>query len=211
MAKKTVISTMNKADDNPDKNFNLTRDEFEHLRKQLQQGDETLIETIYLNHVPRCIKYLMNQFGNSSAVFEKVRESVFNALAEIRLDLLAGKLEYGNLNFYFTGRALRKHRKSLKKDRNIPIVGIVNQDFESDQNIEKELSVHEMNTLVGKAIAKLCKDCKNILILHYYEEHSFKEIAKLLEKSHTSILQKAVQCRKKLRYFLGESFNRHFS
>ena len=189
---------------NMNKNFNLTQHEFERLRQKLKEGDETLIETIYLRHVPDCIKFLLKKYGNSHQAFEKARQSTMDALFEIREDLLVDKIQYGNLRYYFTARAKMKYSKFLNRGNdNMRMVSMEDQDFESDENISDDLIRREIRMRVVKAMAKLCEDCKNIIRLHYYEEHTFKKIAELLNITYTNATKKAERCRKKLKGFLA--------
>jgi len=43
---------------NKKRNLNLTQQEFKQLVKDLQNGDETLIEKMYLAHFGKCIAFL---------------------------------------------------------------------------------------------------------------------------------------------------------
>lgn len=191
------------------KNIGLSRKEFKRLVKQLQKGDEYLIEHFYLNHFKRCISYLIHQ---CQANYDDAYASTMEALLEIRKDLLKEKIRYGNLDFYFTKRARSKYYKfKIKKNLVSTTDNIEDLEPETEERIESDLYSKEMRELVAEGLQKLCVDCKKIIRLYYYEEYSLKEIAEILEKTHQAVRKQATRCRDKLRGHLGEQFYIRFS
>lgn len=189
---------------NLQKNLGLSRKAFKQQIRDLQNGDDSLIETVYLAHFEKCVSFLMRQCSSS---YDDAHEASLNALLEIRQDLINEKIFYGNLAYYFTARAkvkLFKLNSKLKKS----ITSLDEADeLEDDETIERDIHESEIKQLVAEGINKLCKNCKEILEQYYYEDKSFKEIAIKMQKSHSAIRQEARRCRNKLRTHLGESFN----
>lgn len=189
------------------KNLGLSRTEFKTLCTQLRNGDESLIEKIYLSHFKRCMNYLINHEKTSA---DYAHTCTIDALLEIRKDLIQNKLFYGNLGYYFTKRAKIKLYKLRvrQKESTMPIDGL---QFQDEEKTESDLHQEELKNLIRDAINKLCDDCKNIIKLFYYEEKSLKKIAEQMNKSHAAIRKQTTRCRDKLRGFLGEHFYKQFA
>ncbi len=194
-------------EENRNKNLGLSRAEFKGLREQLKNGDESLIEKIYLSHFKRCMNYLIS---SEKTTPDYAHTCTMEALLEIRKDLMQDKIFYGNLAYYFTNRAkikLYKYR-TRQKESTLSIDGL---HFQDEEKTESQLQEEELKELIKAAIDKLCKDCKNIIRLFYYEEQSLKKIAEEMDKSHAAIRKQTTRCRDKLRGYLGENFYTQFA
>lgn len=193
--------------ENRQKNLGLSRSEFKKLCTLLKQGEETLIEKVYLSHFKQCMNHLIFK---ENANTEEAYNCSMDALYEIRKDLLQDKIFYGNLAYYFTYRAKRKLYKwrSRQKQSTLPLNGL---DFEEEEKTESDLIQSELAELLSEAINRLCIDCKSIIRSYYYEEESLKEIAEKIGKSHAAIRKQITRCRDKLRKLLGEKFYKQFS
>ena len=195
--------------ENQQKNLNLSRKEFKRLLLLLQQGNEELIERVYLTRFKKCINYLLYSCGSN---YDDAYSSTIEALMEIRKDLVQGKIFYGNLDYYFTKRAKSKwYKMHLKKNPVQQAGSLEGLDFEEEEKIESEIYTRELKVLVGNALQKLCGDCKKIIRQYYYEELSLKDIANSMDKSHEAVRKQATRCRDKLRNHLGERFYQQFS
>ena len=193
--------------ENRQKNLGLSRSEFKKLCALLKQGEETLIEKVYLAHFKQCMNHLVFK---ENAKKEEAYNCSIDALYEIRKDLLLDKIFYGNLAYYFTYRAKRKLYKwrNRQKQSTLPLNGL---DFEEEEKTESGLIQNELAELLSEAINKLCIDCKSIIKQYYYEEESLKEIAEKIGKSHAAIRKQITRCRDKLRKHLGKNFYKQFS
>lgn len=190
------------------KNFGLSRKAFKGLLRQLQSGDESLVEHVYLKQCKRCVKYLMQQ---PDCGYDQAYNCTMDALLEIRKDLIKGRIFYGNLDFYFTKRAQSKWYKMKQKSTTTGNTTELDEfEFVADDQSEANLHEAELRLLIKEAIQKLCSECKQIVRLYYYEEISLKEISELLDKSHDAVRKQATRCREKLRGHLGENFYAQF-
>lgn len=159
------------------KNFGLSESEFDELVIALQKGDDELFEKIYLNHFEYCVRYLINQRG---ANYEDAYTCTMNTLLEIRKDLILGKVQYGNLAYFFTYRAGKKWSKVKEKNnRKLQVLSLENVDIKDDKDILQELQTKEMAGFVEKSLASLGEECRQLLKLYYYEGLSWPKIAKL--------------------------------
>ncbi len=160
--------------DNPEKNFGLTRNKFEGLLKALQQGDEELIEVIYLKHFGKCLNYLIRYCG---ADYESAYSATMNALLEIRKDLVKDKIEYDNLENYFTRRAKMKLSK-IKKPPSITEQPNINIPDHLDLSLV--LDRKDIAEKIGQALSQLGGKCAILIKLRFYDELTWPKIAKRL-------------------------------
>lgn len=159
------------------KNFGLTEATFTELVRALQQGKEKLFERIYFTHFEHCVNYLINHRG---AKYEEAYSSTMNALLEIRKELIQGKIQYGNLAYFFTYRAGKKLSKMQQRgNAKLQMNNIEGMDFKEESNFLETLQTKEMADYIGKALAGLCGDCMQLLRLYYYESMSWVKIAEI--------------------------------
>ena len=193
-------------EENRKKNLGLTRKEFKSMLKELQEGDEKIIETVYLSHFDKCTSYLRRQHGCNE---DEAHEASLDALLEIRKDLIEEKIFYGNLAYYFTYRAKSKLFK-MRSKKKTTFSSMEEVDIPDEEMIERNLQQEELNFQVAEAMKQLSSECRSILRQYYFEDLNLKEIAQNLGKSHDAVRQEARRCRNKLRKYLGETFYEKF-
>jgi len=189
-------------------NLGLTKTAFKELINQLKAGDETIIEQVYLSHFEKCVAIVVK---HSSCSKELAYECTMDALIEIRTDLQNEKISYGNLESYFTSRAMNKFYKRAKKKKIAEQPLPEGMEFYSDDLGKDSLIEKELNGLVRGAIKKLCEECQYILHLFYYQDLKMNEIGNQMNKSHEAVRKQASRCREKLKNYLGEKFYEQFS
>lgn len=189
-------------------NLGLTKAEFKKLVLRLQEGEETLIEKAYLLHFEKCVAVVAKHTSCTQAL---AYEAVMDALIEIRSDLQKDRIRYGNLESYFTSRAVNKFykRNKKKKIKTGPLVEgleFIDDTAQKDRLVEKEL-----NQIVRQGIEKLGRECQEILHLFYYQDLKMTEIGEQLNKSHEAVRKQASRCRGKLKKYFGKDFYKQFS
>ena len=190
---------------NRSKNMGLSRAEFKEGVRKLKQGDEYIIEKIFLAHYNQCVKFLVY---NNTCDDMDAGESFMEALYEIRTDLIKEKISYGNLHNYITVRAKMKLTKILKKKKKHDAID--GKDIQDEEHIQNDIEEKEIIMILTKAIERLCDRCQKIIRLKYYEELKFDEIAELMNIKSGTAKKAAFDCRTKLRKYLGEDFNNKF-
>lgn len=182
------------------KNFGMTKKEFQVLVNKLKNGDEELIEKVFLKHVESCELYLKNHLGCSA--FE-AHDSTIDALIDIRKDLIKDKISYGNLRNYFTRRAILIFNKKGRKEKTQPIDDL---EINNDVDLERDVIDKEFNAMIRKSIEQMCGDCRNIIKRFYFDEESLKNIAGEMDKTYGSIRKKIERCRDELRGLIEVNF-----
>lgn len=180
---KTSSTTMNK-------NFGLTEAEFNRLLLELDKGDESLFEQVFLTHFQDCCRYLMNTYNASS---EDAYDASMNTMLEFCKRLKSGRVVYGNLRFLFTRMAGQIYLKWIKKQQKI--TGLENFDL---QEAPEEID-DEAYALLNKAWDSLLKDCQTLLEEFYYAGATLEDIASVLNRSAVAVRKQKQRCVDKLR------------
>jgi len=192
---------------NKKKNFGLTKKEFSKMRDQLNKGNEELIERIFLSQFQKCSAIIISQTGSSK---QEAYDYTMDALLEIRKELLAGKVLYGNLGSYFVTKSINQFFRKNKKSR-VEFAELMEQHKTIDNAIsEKEEFNQDLKDIVAAALAKLGEECRTILKLYYYQEWSFQDIAAELGKGYDAIRKQATRCRDKFKTNLKAKSHTHF-
>lgn len=150
-----------------EKNFGLTKEEFEQLVQRLENGDEELFAQIFIPYSSACIKHLQRKFQLD---YQRSYDFALDALLYTRQKILDGKLNYGNLQFYFIRRAHFLALNFLNRSKEIPINYSAHYSFSEVQDAEATYN------------SSLFKGLKRILKLlsteerKFIDDHYFKEI-----------------------------------
>jgi len=172
------------------KNFGLTEAEFNRLLLELEKGDETLFEQVFLTHFEDCCKYLMNMYNASS---EDAYDASMSTMLEFCRRLKSGRIAYGNLRFLFTRMAGQVYLKWIKKQNKL--IGLENIDL---QEAPEEIDDEAYATL-NKAWDGLLKDCQTLLEAFYYSGATLEHIAAGLNRSAVAVRKQKQRCMDKLR------------
>lgn len=182
------------------KNFGLTEHKFEVLLESLKKGDETMFEAVFLSHYEKCMNYIILSHQASR---ENAYDATMWTLIQFRKRLIEGKINYGNMNFYFTKMAVNKYFSIVKKGRIFKFSN--DKDFSDIPDTEEDNEHEHLFVLMEKAWEEMCVDCKEILRKFYYDKMQLKEISKLInDSSEANTRKKKERCIKKLRSFFFE-------
>ncbi|MEL6866248.1 MAG: sigma-70 family RNA polymerase sigma factor [Bacteroidota bacterium] len=178
-----------------DKNFGLTEATFQQMVHQLEQGDESIYEQVFLTHFKSSQQYLINTYRASQ---EDAYDACMNALLEFCKRLKAGKIQYGNLRFLFTRMAGQIYFRWIKRQKLTEELS----DFdlpEPSPEVDEDL----LETL-HKAWAQLGPPCQDVLRDFYYEGVSLNSIAERLGRSPVAIRKQKQRCMEKLRQLFAK-------
>ncbi|MEM9919434.1 MAG: sigma-70 family RNA polymerase sigma factor [Bacteroidota bacterium] len=177
------------------KNFGLTEDAFNQMLEELQHGNKTLFERIFLTHFQDCRKFLQHRYRASE---EDAYDATMEAMLLFCKRLEAGQISYGNLRFLFTRMAGQIYLKWIKKE--LPKEEIGDMDLPEQVDGPDEESLNMLN----KAWNKMCADCQGILKAFYYEGIALKEIALKTEKTAAAVRKQKQRCMEKLQTLFAE-------
>ncbi|MEO1514041.1 MAG: sigma-70 family RNA polymerase sigma factor [Bacteroidota bacterium] len=179
------------------KNFGLSEAAFNDMLRQLQQGDKSLFEKIFLSHFQDCRNFLKYRYKASD---EDAYDASMEAMLTFCKRLKEGKIAYGNLRFLFTRMAGQIYLKWIKKQ--LPQESIEGLEIpEKPEELDRESMA-----ILNIAWSKLCQDCSGLLKAFYYEGIPLKDIASLRGKSASAIRKQKQRCMEKLQTLFAEHF-----
>lgn len=201
----------NKQEESTDrkKNFGLSRVEFQELLILLEQGDETLTERIFKSHFEMCRTFLIKNFRVSSELAYDLSK---DTLLKFRKNLLAGKIQYGNMAALFTIDARNTFLRFQERQQKNPTLEL-DEHFHQIAD-EDDVSPYD-NDLLGQlktALKSIGEDCFELINWHYYLDLPLRMIAeRRVGRGDTkfinedSVKTKIAECRKKLKKLLSKS------
>ena len=189
--------------DNPIQNFGLKKADFDQLMSDLQSGNEKLFETIFVQHFDSCRSYLVRE---CAAPNDDAYDVTVETIIKFRQMLVDGKIQYGNLRFYFTKMAKDAYLKIIAKNKKMPVgdLGENTPDFADEAT---ESFDDEQVAALEKSWILLDDACKNLLRQHVQEGTQLKEIAQNLEQSETSIRKRKERCMTKLKALFFDNYS----
>ncbi len=181
--------------DNPIQNFGLKFSDFNEMLNSLQQGDEKLFEHVFVKHFSDCRSYLMRE---CAAQADDAYDITVETIISFRKRLIEGKIEYGNLRFYFTKMAKDSYLKLLEKNKRTPVSEFVLTEADREEEPTETFDDDQMHAL-DNAWNKLNEDCRKLLRSHVYDGLQLKQVAQLLNENEANIRKRKERCMDKLK------------
>ena len=181
--------------DNTIQNFGLKQTTFSDMLNALQQGDETLFEHVFVKHFSDCRNYLMRECDASA---EDAYDITVETIISFRKRLIEGKIEYGNLQYYFTKMAKDNFLKLLERNKRLPVGEFVLNEADREDEPSNEFDADQLLYL-EKAWSKLNPDCQKLLRSHIYDGLQLKQVALLLNENEANIRKRKERCMDKLK------------
>ena len=181
--------------DNPIQNFGLKFSDFNEMLNSLQQGDEKLFEHVFVKHFSDCRSYLMRE---CTAQADDAYDITVETIISFRKRLIDGKIDYGNLRFYFTKMAKDSYLKLLEKNKRTPVSEFVLTEADREDESTEAFDDEQMHAL-DNAWNKLNEDCRKLLRSHVYDGLQLKQVAQLLNENEANIRKRKERCMDKLK------------
>jgi len=174
------------------RNFGLTQTQFDDLTLRLRQGDESLFETLFVNHFKDCLNILIRKYG---APQDEAYDCVMWAMLQMRKLLLEDRVEYGNLESYMTRIAVNKYLKKQERNREFPTdilpEGLMDQEeFDDGESLK----------ILDRAWGKMGEKCQALLKGFYYDKIELKHLTlRLGDSSEANTRKRKERCLLELR------------
>ena len=161
-----------------DKNFGLSETVFLQMLENLHRGDETIYQTVFLQHFDDCVAFIKQQYG---AAPEDAYDASMEAMVQFCKRLRSGKIRYGNLRFLFTQMAGQIYIRWIKKEA-------LKRNLDQD-NLPCETPALDGGTLeiLQKAWDQLTDKSRELLTAFYYQQMTLKEYAALKGKTPAAV------------------------
>ena len=180
------------------KNFGLSQTQFDEMTEQLQQGDETLFETLFLSRFEACMGILMRKYRASHP---DAYDCVMWAMLRMRQLMMENKVAFGNLEAYVVRMSVNKYLKQVERNREFPTE--IMPEGITDSN--EELELESLETL-DSAWSKMGQKCQDLLKAFYYDKIELKRLTEILgDRSEASTRKRKERCLNELRRLFFES------
>ncbi|MBP8975461.1 MAG: FliA/WhiG family RNA polymerase sigma factor [Bacteroidetes bacterium] len=150
-----------------------------------------------LDWVPRSVRKIEKK--QEQALHEIEQQGIYGSVDEMAKRLSISTDEYRQILNRTTASMIENKIDIEDEENNIAIA-----DTDEEKNPYWELQRSEFRTAVYSAIEQLPKREKMVLILYYYEELTFKEIARLIKLSEARVSQIHDEIMERLRNQLQE-------
>lgn len=179
-------------------NYRLLDDEI--LLKFLRISDDLAFKEIYLRYW-KPLYYSVLKKINSREIAEDIVQGVFMDLWEKREQnsirvlhaYLDASVKYRVINYINTVISRQKHLSGLKEKQKT-----------EETSTDLLLLVQELNTGIDKALSQLPPKTQTIFRLSRFEQHSNKEISRIMDLSEKAVEYHISQSLKSLRFYLKD-------
>lgn len=181
--------------DNPIQNFGLTYAAFNNMLHALQKGNETLFEHVFIKHFNDCRGYLIRE---CTANTEDAYDITIDTIIQFRKRLIEGKIEYGNLRYYFTKMAKDSLLKLFEKNKRLPVKELLLAEADREEENTQDFDEEQLQSL-SLAWTKLNAECQELLRNNVYEGIKLRQIALSSNENEANIRKRKERCMDKLK------------
>jgi RNA polymerase sigma-70 factor (ECF subfamily) len=175
----------------------MAQNDLEQIIKGCRKGDEESFSRLIELYAKRCFGYFYRLTGN--------REISDDLLSELFVKLVENINSYRGGSFdgwIFTMASNVFHDHLRFKQRQKRLLEGLGQRVQLQQTQAENRSESEADAL-RKALVKLDSDIRELIIMRYYSQLSFKDISKLRREPIGTTLSKVHRGLKKLREIMG--------
>ncbi len=147
----------------------------------------------------RVLAVCHGRVGNASTAEDLAQETLLRALRS-----LGSIREPERFGSWICGIATRTCLDWLKSKQRTE-VSIDHLEAQAGENPSHAESVDDSWDLLNQEIEKLPVECREVLMLYYYSESTYQELADMLEVSAATVNARLTKARKLLRYRLSEA------
>ncbi|MEA5139931.1 RNA polymerase sigma factor [Arcicella rigui] len=165
------------------------------LWDEFLKGSDTAFETIYLQYV--------NVLYNYGRQFTRNDDLVRDSVQELFCELIQNRERLGtttSIKFYLLASIRNKLVRKVKHEDKFQSLqdfgGDFQIDFACDSDILRDLNLNQSGEMLKEAFEKLPAKQREAILLYFYEDVSYEEIAKIMEmtkvKSARALIYRAL-------------------
>ncbi len=165
------------------------------LWDEFLKGSDTAFETIYLQYV--------NVLYNYGRQFTRNDDLVRDSVQELFCELIQNRERLGtttSIKFYLLASIRNKLVRKVKHEDKFQSIqdfgGDFQIDFACDSDILRDLNLNQSGEMLKEAFEKLPAKQREAILLYFYEDVSYEEIAKIMEmtkvKSARALIYRAL-------------------
>ena len=159
---------------------------------KLALNDDSFFEILVQRYEKKLFRYISRISGLSRETIEDLLQEIFIKVYQ-NLNDCDDQFSFSSWIYRISHNVTISHLRNGKK--NMKLLSIEDEDFAknfieflpSDTDIPKDFDRKNLSKIVQKALMKLPDKYREVLVLFYLEEKSYKEISDILERSVNSI------------------------
>lgn len=167
------------------------------LVEAAKKGDKDAFGEIYrlfLSRIYRFVYYLVYDEALAEDITQDTFIKAWKAMPKF-------SLEKGTIQAYLFTIARNSVIDNQRKKKDISLEGVV-ANFEGSENLERSYIDGEERSMVREALSSLDGAEKQVVVLRYFEEFSYAEIAHVVGKNEGTIRVKVHRALAKLKEYL---------
>ena len=172
----------------------------QEIIKRIRQNDRTVLGELFIKYEKMVFSYIISH-GGSSADAEDILQETIIVLWQ---NACSGRFELSaKLSTYMMGIVKNKWMAEMRKRKKFSDNEIPEETSDGTPSALDNIINEEKRINVQSALETLNPICKNLLILFYFEERSFTDIAKIMNFANADVAKaKKYQCKKSLEEIL---------
>lgn len=175
----------------------MIEDEYEIIRK-VQQGDINQFNFLVVKYQSAVFNLLFNMLHQYSLA-EELTQEVFVRSYE-NLNSFNFKSRFFSWIYRIAINTAISHKKKIR-----PLVGLEHVAPETDNSAEAVIISTEREILLKQAIEKLTLKHKLVVVMKYFEDLSYSEIAEILKINEEKVKSRLFDARKRLKSTLEKN------
>lgn len=175
----------------------------EIVAARIQKGDEDALGILIDRYEAKLKRYGMRFLAYDDDIEDAVQDIFIKAYQNIKgydSDRKFSSWLYRVAHNEFINH-IRKHARDPLPFLDFDVDTLIPHPF-SEDTPENDLERKEMKEIMDKALSKLSPKYREILLLYYYEEQSYEEIADILHIPKTTVGVRLNRAKKEIKKFL---------
>lgn len=172
------------------------------ILQRIRDNDRDVLGELYVRYERMAETFISRQGGRR----EDAQDALQEAIIVLWQKVCGGEFELkSKLGTYLLGIVKNKWRSELRKKKRIDEDADYN-DFESEEAgpLDTYLA-EETQRLIKESLMKISQQCRELLMMFYFEERSMADIAGILKLSNPSVAKaRKYQCKKELQKIMRQ-------
>lgn len=171
--------------------------------RRIRDNDRDVLGELYIKYERMAETFIARQGGRR----EDAQDALQEAIIILWQKVCGGEFELkSKLGTYLLGIVKNKWRGELRKKKRID-EGADYDNFESEDAGPMDIFLtEETQRIIKKSLHRITKQCRELLMMFYFEERSMADIAGALKLSNSAVAKaRKYQCKKELQKIMKES------
>ncbi|MFQ5583450.1 MAG: RNA polymerase sigma factor, partial [Calditrichia bacterium] len=175
------------------------------ILERIRQNDRSVLGELFAGYRRMVFGYITSNGGSRSDAEDMLQE----AIIVLWQNVSSGNFELtAKLSTYIMGIVKNKWMAEMRKRRRFPDGNFTGDVVGDDPSALQGLIDEEKTRSIREALNELSPVCKELLLLFYFEERNFDDIARIMNFANANVVKaKKYQCKKSLEKVLETSLN----